>query len=181
MYKEKILKILKILLGAVLSIILLVIICHWGLGVGPWHGTSYEKYLNRAWKGKNFIGLPDDVQDFRFYCKSSGLGAYSVSTFSLTDAEYADYIASLDRFTKDMFYDPNKLVGKKVPETYEVYDSYGHFAGLRKERVEKVINSGLEDYTIIYMKYYSVGDAYTFAVASKDGTNCLLVYNYGTN
>ena len=184
MRKETIIDLIKILSGLVLLFIVLILFLHYAFELGSWQGTSYEKYMDRAWKGDSFIELPADVQDFRFHCTNYGVAAYSEMAFTLTDVEYNNYLMSLERLkTKDkgMFYDPYGLVGKTVPETFDFYDERGNFVGLSQASVKKIIKNDIEDYTIVYYEYYLGAGGYTYAIASKPDSNSMFVYVYGSN
>ena len=163
-------------------IIALACFARFVLGLGSWHGNSFEAYRTRAYTGGSYslTELPPGSQDFKFQCYRYGLAAYSYAAFTLTGDDYTSFINSISA-TKASDLDSLGFTGKKVYEAMDAYDNYGAYIGFPKSKCDYVIDDNIEYYTIIYYDSYHGSGSHINAVVTNPDTGRIVIVNGGSN
>lgn len=158
---------------------------HYGGGLGQWQGKSFQSYSDRAYQtGRGFVlwELPEGAQDFRFICGNYGLGAYSIAAMTLAGQEYDKFISNVADIERNPEYDDElHFEGKKVSETVDYYDKYGHYIGFPTRKFEYVIDDDILDYTILYYKAYRGAGSHICTIATQPDTGRIVIHNSGSN
>lgn len=147
---------------------------------GMWSGTSFDTYIEKAYRGQFCDELPNDSKDFCFYCFNSGFGAYSMAAFTLDGKDYDDYIDGIPgKYSKAN--DEYGCTGKRVSETYGFQDNYGVYTGFPKKKFSHVIDDSIDNYRIIYYDSYKGSGSEIFTIVTNPNTGRIIIYAGGNN
>ena len=153
--------------------------------LGNWRGTSFDKYLKRAYKGVFFQNreLPKGAYDFKFQCTNLGLAQQSFAGFNLSGDDYDDYVASLKELEEPTELAKEKFIGKKVSDTYDYYndDGFNGYTGFPKKNLRYTAEGDIADYTILYYNVYRGHRLEANAVLVNSATGRFIIYCEGSN
>lgn len=176
-------KIAKALVIVLIVILALGCFIHFVLGIGSWHGKSFEDYRARAYKGGSYslTELPSGAQDFKFQCQRYGIAAYSYAAFTLNGEDYEDFLSMVSSLGKTSNLDGLDFAGKKVYETMDSYDNYGTYIGFPKKKCDYVIDDDIKDYTVLYYDSYHGAGSHINAIVTNPDTGRVVIINGGSN
>ena len=175
----------KLTVAAVIAAILILgfagifLFFHYGLKIGSWHGTSFEKYEKYAYRGKFVGALPDDATDFRFNCFRAGLGGRSAAAFTLEGDSFNEFVNSIhDKYTAPA--DDHMLTGKMVHDAKKIADTYGK-AYFPSQKFDDIIDDNIDNYTVYYFDCYRGAGSETFMICANRSTGRIVIYADASN
>ncbi len=141
----------KVTIICICVIVGIVFLFRYVADLGMWSGTSFDTYKEKAYRGQFCDELPDDSNDFCFYCFNSGFGAYSMAAFTLDGKDYDDYIDGIPgKYSKAN--DEYGCTGKRVSETLkemamqvlnacEETEKFARTLGDTSERMQELVSN----------------------------------------